>query len=120
MKNFSEKLKKALKDKGMTKGKLCEHIGMSLDGFKSMEDNDTIKVRTLEQICEVLDVPLNYFLDIEPVKAEPVGFWKRLVEEATLEAQNWKIRAYKAESQLTQSGNFRFVSKRQGVLLSVA
>lgn len=116
MKNFSEKLKKALKAKGMTQGKLCEEIGMSMDGFKRMVDADNIKVKTLEQICDVLGVTLNYFLEIEPVKAEPVGFWKRLIEEATMEAQNWKIRAYQLEEQLGQSGNFKYVSGRQGVL----
>jgi hypothetical protein len=37
-----------------------------------------------------------------------------------MEAQNWKIRAYQLEEQLTKSGNFKYVSRRQGVLASVA
>ncbi len=113
MKDFSEKIKKALKEKKMTKGALCEKIGMSIDGFKSMEDNNTIKVVTLEKICEVLDLPIDYFLDI-PIKSSPVGFWKRLVDEATAEAQRWKIRAYELEEQMGV-GNFHNVSERRGV-----
>jgi ribosome-binding protein aMBF1 (putative translation factor) len=34
MKNFAEKLKKALKEKGMTQVELCEKIGMSQGGLK--------------------------------------------------------------------------------------
>jgi len=112
MKNFQEKLKKALKSKGMTQGQLCEKIEMSMDGFKRMIDNDNVKVKTLEQICEILEVDIDYFLDI-PVKPTPVGFWKRLVDEATAEAQKWKIRAYELEEQMG-IGNFNHVSGRRG------
>ncbi|MDI9858019.1 helix-turn-helix domain-containing protein [Flectobacillus roseus] len=119
MKNFAEKLKKALKEKGMTQVELCEKIGMSQGGIKRMIDSGSTRVDTLEKICDILGVPITYFLDVE-TKEEPVGFWKRLVEEATTEAQNWKIRAYQLEEQLSKSGNFKYVSRRQGVLASVA
>jgi ribosome-binding protein aMBF1 (putative translation factor) len=39
MKNFAEKLKKALKEKGMTQVELCEKIGMSQGGIKRMIDS---------------------------------------------------------------------------------
>ncbi|NBA78904.1 helix-turn-helix domain-containing protein [Emticicia sp. ODNR4P] len=119
MKNFAEKLKKALKEKGMTQVELCEKIGMSQGGIKRMIDSGSTRVDTLEKICEILGVQITYFLDVE-TKEEPVGFWKRLVEEATTEAQNWKIRAYQLEEQLSKSGNFKYVGRRQGVLANVA
>lgn len=114
MKNFSEKLKKLLKEKSITQGQLCEKIGMSQDGLKKMIDNESIKVKTLESICDTLDVPLTYFLDVE---VKPEGFWKKLVEDTMEELSQWKIRAYKAESQLTQSGNFKYVSRSSGMLV---
>ncbi len=105
MENFAEKLKKALKDKGMTQGELCEKIGMTPNGLKKMIDLGTTRVDTLESICKVLDVPITYFLDIEIPKPAPVGLWKRLVDEATEEAKKWKYRAYELEEQLGV-GNF--------------
>ena len=108
MKNFSEKFKTALRQKGMTQGNLCERIGMTQDGIKKMIENETIKVKTLEQICEVLEVPITYFLDVEPEKVEPVGFWKKMMKDMSEEMDKLRIRAYSAEEQLSnlRAGNF--------------
>lgn len=119
MKDFSEKIKKALKEKKMTKGTLCEKIGMSIDGFKSMEDNNTIKVITLEKICEVLELPMTYFLEIEEPKIEPVGFWKKMIQDMSDELNQYRMRAYRAEELLNKNGivNFNYVSERRGVIM---
>jgi DNA-binding Xre family transcriptional regulator len=117
MKNFAEKLKKALKDKGVKQKELAVRIGMSEAGLIKMIANGSVQVETLEKICEELEIPITYFLEVD---IKPEGFWKKLVEDTMEELNQWKIRAYKAESQLTQSGNFKYVSRRQGVLASVA
>lgn len=119
MKNFSEKLKKALKEKGITQGRLCKEIGMTDSGFIRMIDNNNIKVDTLEQICKVLDIPVTYFLDIE---IKPEGFWERMMNDMSEEIKALRMRAYRAEDQLNKLGvgNFNYVSRRQGVLASVA
>ncbi len=117
MKNFTEKLKKALKEKGISQKELAQRIEMSESGLIKMMNNNTIQVETLETICGILDVPITYFLDIE---IKPVGFWRRLLDEANQEAQNWKLRAYQLEEQLSQQPNFKYVSRRQGVLGNVA
>lgn len=108
MKEFPEKLKKALKAKKMTKGALCNEIGMTLDGFKAMEDNETIKVKTLEKICEVLDVDISYFLDIEiePTKSE--GYLRRFIDDVVKESNEWRMKYYQLYEQTL---NFNLVSK---------
>lgn len=116
MKEFPEKLKKALKVKKMTKGALCTQIGMTLDGFKAMEDNDTIKVKTLEKICEVLEVELSYFLDIniEPAKSE--GYIKKFIDDLAKESNEWRLKYYQLYE--STSVNFNYVSrKKRGVNL---
>ncbi len=111
MKNFNEKIKKALKEKHMTQGKLCKELGITDAGFIRMIEADSIKVKTLEQICDILELPLSYFLDID---SKPTGLWKRLVDEATEEAKKWKFRAYELEEQMG-IGNFHNVSESRGV-----
>lgn len=115
MKGFSEKLKKLLKERSMTQGQLCEKIGVTQDGLKKMIDNDTMKVKTLEQICEVLDVQVSYFIELE---IKPEGFWERMLNDMADEIKTLKMRAYRAEDQLNKLGigNFKYVSGRQGVL----
>jgi DNA-binding Xre family transcriptional regulator len=71
MKNFNEKLKKVLKEKGSQKS-LSMAIGMSEAGFVQMVNNNSIKVETLEKICTELDLPIAYFLDIELEIEKPV------------------------------------------------
>jgi len=118
MKDFSEKLKKALKDKKLSQKALSQKIEMSEVGFSNMISNNSLKVETLEKICEVLDVPISYFLDIEPEKVEPVGFWKKMIQDMSDEMNNLRMRAYRAEELLSKNGlgNFSVVSERRGVL----
>ena len=115
MVNFNEKLKKALKDKGISQKQLVGMIGMTEGGFISMLNNNSIKVETLEKICETLDIPITYFLDIQ---VEPEGFWKRMINELSEEVKNLRMRAYRAEEVLQKHGigNFNCVSKSTAVL----
>lgn len=117
MKNFNEKIKKALKEKQMTQGKLCKELGITDAGFIRMIEAESIKVKTLEQICEILEIPITYFLDIEPEKVEPVGFWKKMMKDMSEEMDKLRIRAYSAEEILYKNGlgNFNVVSGRRGV-----
>lgn len=109
MKNFSEKLKKALKDRGMTQAELCDKIGMSQGGIKRMLDTGSTRVDTLEEICKVLDLPLTYFLEIE---VKPVGFWQRLLDDYAQEALEWRKKFYELEEKMAQV-NFNWVSKSE-------
>ena len=77
MKNFSEKLKNALKQRKMTKGRLCELLDISINGIKEMEDRNNMKVETLEEICKILELPLTYFLDVEVKPSE--GYWGEVI-----------------------------------------
>lgn len=121
MKNFNEKLKKVLKEKGRSQKSLSMAIGMSEAGFVQMVNNNSIKVETLEKICTELDLPIAYFLDIELEIQKPVqddgSIWKRMLTDMNEEISNWRLRAYKAEELLKQHGiaNFRGVSKQVGV-----
>lgn len=107
MKDFSNKLKTRLKERGMTQGELCEKIEMTPQGLNNMIKSDSIKVRTIEDICHVLDIDLSYFIEVE---SKPNGIWKRLLDEANSEAQRWKMRAFELEEKFGV-GNFHKLSR---------
>ena len=111
MKNFSEKLKNALKQRKMTKGRLCELLDISINGIKEMEDRNNMKVETLEEICKILELPLTYFLDVEVKPSE--GYWGEVIDSISKEKNYWQIQAHKAKTILEGKGvNFHSVSKR--------
>ncbi len=56
------------KNKGYTKKYLCEEIGMTTNGFDHALKNMTLKVRDLEKIAEVLEVPVTLFFDSKAVQ----------------------------------------------------
>ena len=119
MKDFSSKLKRALKEKKVSQKTLAANIGMSETGFVQMINNSSIKVETLERICEELGLPINYFFeDAQEVKVQDSEtVWKRLINEVTDEATSWRLKAYRYEDILKQNGiTFHSVSKRGGVL----
>lgn len=115
MENFAEKLKKALKEKGLTQGELCEKIGMTPGGLKRMIDHNTTRVDTLQHICKELNIPITYFIEVE---IKPEGFWKKMIQDMSDEMNNLRMRAYRAEEIVSKHGlgNFRNVSGRRGVI----
>jgi transcriptional regulator with XRE-family HTH domain len=63
--NFSDKLRTALKAKGMTQGELCNHprIKMTSTGFGRSVKNENLTIKQLIAISEILEVPKSYFLE---------------------------------------------------------
>lgn len=118
MKNFNERLKKLLKDRGRSQKSLTTSIGMSEAGFVQMINNNSIKVETLEKICHELDVPFSYFLDEEARELEPKDetIWERMVDDLMSEVKNLKMQVYRRDNVLKKNGiNFHNVSGYQGV-----
>lgn len=50
------KLKKIISQKGFTIEKVCSLIDMTTGGFHYSVKNDTLKVKDLERICDVLGI----------------------------------------------------------------
>ena len=108
MKNFSEKLKRALRERGITQEELCQHpkINMTSTGFGRTVKNDNLTIVQLENICEILNLEMDYFLEIKLSK--PEGAWKRMISELSNELNDVKIKLY----QIQESGvNFLKVSR---------
>lgn len=120
MKNFNEKLKKVLKDRGRSQKSLSISIGMSEAGFVQMINNNSIKVETLEKICTELNVPFSYFLEDEEnssIEVKDESFWERMVDDLMAEVKSLKIQVYRKDNLLRKNGiNFHSVSKCGGVL----
>lgn len=61
---MNTKLLNTIRDnKGYTKKYLCEQIGMTPNGYDHATKNNTLKVRDLESIADVLEVPVTIFFD---------------------------------------------------------
>ena len=107
MKDFSEKLKKRLKEIGITQYELCEKIEMTPTGLIHSIKHDTLKVNTLEKICKIIDVSPDYFIEIKPKQS---GAIMRMLEDANNEVQRWKMRAFELEEKMSV-GNFLGLSR---------
>ena len=107
MRDFSDKLKTRLKERGMTQGELCDRIGMTAQGLRKSIEHNSLQVATVENISKVLEVNPGYFIDIE---IKPSGMWQRLLDEANSEAQRWKMRAFELEEKMNV-GNFLGLSR---------
>ena len=107
MKDFSEKLKKRLKELSMTQSELCDRIGMTRQGLNKAIENNSLQVTTVEAICKVLQVNAGYFIEIEVKQS---GAIMRMLEEANSEVQRWKMRAFELEEKLSV-GNFLTLSR---------
>ena len=57
------KLKLAIKEKGYSISKLAQEIGLTEAGFHQAIKNNTLKVRDLENIAILLDLPIASFFD---------------------------------------------------------
>jgi len=63
LKNIEITLNEILAKKKLTIPKLAEKIGMSKQNLYPMIKNNDMHISTLQKICEVLEVPINYFFD---------------------------------------------------------
>lgn len=64
------RIKYLIEKRNISARSLCEKIGMSEAGFYKMLRLETIKVKTLEQIAELLNVNPQYFFDNNPGSLE--------------------------------------------------
>lgn len=58
-----EKIKQLTAVKGMTMTELAKQLGMSIQALSRIIRENSTKVSTLEQIAEILDVPVTTFFD---------------------------------------------------------
>jgi len=58
------KIKLVREAKGYTKKYLCDEIGMTTNGYDHAIKHMTLKVRDLEKIADVLEVPVTLFFDV--------------------------------------------------------
>lgn len=80
----NNKIKELLTEKGLTFTALADKIGVSRAGLYHTIYNNTLSVRSLEKIAEVLEVPVTVFFEDENekwTKAALIDEVKRLDEE---------------------------------------
>jgi len=63
MKNIDLKIKKLLESKEISASRFCKKIGVTESGYTYMIKNESMKLKTLYKISEVLQVPVSYFFD---------------------------------------------------------
>ena len=89
-----EKIKKLLNSRSMTINELCKQVEMTERGFHAAVKNNSLKLKTVESIADVLQVPISYFFDenqnnlsqevikpIETRKNKESYFYELLLEE---------------------------------------
>lgn len=62
-KAIKERIVNELKKNRYTIGDLTEGIGVTDTGFRQMFEKETLKLKTLYDVAQWLDMPLCYFLD---------------------------------------------------------
>jgi len=67
---ISDRIRKAAKKKGVKLEYIYTSIGMSNAGFYKMLRNQSYKPETIQQIAEMLDVSVEYLLDINVTKSK--------------------------------------------------
>lgn len=60
------KLKSLIKDRGLTLLKVSSGIGLTETGFYQAIKNNTLKVRDLEKISKILELPVSSFFEEPP------------------------------------------------------
>ena len=115
MDNFKEKLKTALREKGISQKELANAIGMSEGGFIASVENNSIKMSTFEKICQHLDKPYSYFYESEPqIKDESI--MSVMIDELMDEIKALRMKIISRENILKKNNiNFHDVSKQVGV-----
>lgn len=92
-----KKIKDLASDKNMTLEKLSHKIDMSTGGFHEMVKKDSLKVRTLIKISQVLGVPMTYWFEenedkISMIKDKEAGYDKDVVSREDYEFLKEQIR----------------------------
>lgn len=101
---FSERLKKARKDKGYTQEQLAKIIGVSKQAYRLYEqDRGTPREKVLDSLCEILDVDSHYLFN-----TEILPFYQELSEPHQVEAVEFtknKLKEQNEENKIIQLHN---------------
>ena len=81
-----DKIKNAAYERNITMKALAEAVGLSYNGLSLSFKNDTLKVKDLEKIAKVLDLPISYFFNDS-------GFLSELSEANKQKLQNYNTMA---------------------------
>ncbi|MDT2887969.1 XRE family transcriptional regulator [Lactococcus lactis] len=118
---FSERLKKARKDKGYTQEQLAKIIGVSKQAYRLYEqDRGTPREKVLDTLCEILDVDSHYLFNTEilpfyqelsePLQVEAVEFTKNKLKEQNEEQKiislNNSLIPYEVEEEQALSAGY--------------
>jgi transcriptional regulator with XRE-family HTH domain len=118
---FSERLKKARKDKGYTQEQLAKIIGVSKQAYRLYEqDRGTPREKVLDTLCEILDVDSHYLFNTEilpfyqklsePHQVEAVEFTKNKLKEQNEEQKvislNNSLIPYEVEEEQALSAGY--------------
>jgi DNA-binding Xre family transcriptional regulator len=68
-----ELIKKVMAIKKVSTSSLCKELGMTDHGYRAMMRNKTMKVDTLEKICNLLKISPVELLDVEPLESAGIG-----------------------------------------------
>lgn len=63
MNEVYEKIKKLANNRSMTISELCHKVGITESGFHAAVKNNSLKLKTIQIIAEVLEVPQSYFFE---------------------------------------------------------
>lgn len=83
--NLEVNIRQQAKSLGITLADLAKQIEMTEAGFYKMLSTDSIKVKTLKKIAEVLQKPMVYFIENNPKK--PAMYQTNSYEAAFAEPQ---------------------------------
>ncbi|MBS7563773.1 helix-turn-helix transcriptional regulator [Mucilaginibacter sp. Bleaf8] len=67
--NLEVNIRQQAKVKGITLAELAKDIEMTEAGFYKMLSTDSIKLKTLKKIAEVLQMPISYFIENKAKKS---------------------------------------------------
>ena len=107
MKDFSEKLKKRLKEIGMPQYELCDKIQMTPNGLKRAIDNESLTIKKLEEICKVVGVDEIYFVETQ---AKPTGAWQKAIDTAYDELNKTRLMLFQYQERFGVL-NFNWLSR---------
>lgn len=65
------KIRLLMVQRKFNESQLAREIGMSQPGLKATLNNGTMRVDTLEKICNVFDIPVSYFFEEGEDKKKP-------------------------------------------------
>jgi DNA-binding Xre family transcriptional regulator len=117
-----ELIKKVMAIKKVSTSSLCKELNMTDHGYRAMMRNKTMKVDTLEKICNLLKISPVELLDVEPLESAGIGIAlleldriKEKIDKYVVEIQKWnvyikirdKLNLLEEEERLTSMSEFR-------------